>query len=256
MNIKSNNGKQVTKSKRKQKKISLPYRLKEIDSLELVPSPFGPIETPIVSSVDKDIIIDRLNKEILKKFRFSFSASTAKLKQNENQSRYYLGSNSAKNDNESQEKGPKCQKIVHDSKKDNLTSETLVCKKRIIIGTNQCTRALEAALLKKETIPSLIIMARDLRPPTILAHVPVMCKVLNVEILLLPGMASYELGQHFGTRTVSIIAFLPDLDVDGGALGGKTEQAQIQKCNKCINSYINFAKSKLNGEKELQSNNN
>jgi ribosomal protein L7Ae-like RNA K-turn-binding protein len=101
-------------------------------------------------------------------------------------------------------------------------------KSRIKIGTNECTRSLEST---ETTRPELIILSRDVHPPTILAHIPYLAK--NVGILLLPGRASFELGKVLGTKKVAIMVFLK-----------RPEDASEQEHDR-IDSLVAFLKQKI-----------
>jgi ribosomal protein L7Ae-like RNA K-turn-binding protein len=100
-------------------------------------------------------------------------------------------------------------------------------KSRIKLGTNECTRALESTGTKAE----LIILCRDLHPPTILAHIPYLAK--NTSIFLLPGRASFELGKVLGTKKVAIMVFLQ-----------RPEDASEQEHDR-IDSLVAFLKQKI-----------
>lgn len=96
-------------------------------------------------------------------------------------------------------------------------------KERIVLGTNQCTRILERTMggsgttenndashtIQKAVLPSLIVLARDVYPPTMLAHVPVLARRYDIPLLLLPGRASVELGKAMGLKRTSVLLFLP-----------------------------------------------
>jgi len=53
----------------------LPRKITERKSLELVVSPIGPIETRTISTVDRDLLLDRLRVEIIDRYHFSFASS-------------------------------------------------------------------------------------------------------------------------------------------------------------------------------------
>mmetsp|Transcript_31391 Transcript_31391/g.37373 ORF Transcript_31391/g.37373 Transcript_31391/m.37373 type:complete len:174 (+) Transcript_31391:543-1064(+) len=94
--------------------------------------------------------------------------------------------------------------------------------------------------VKRGSLPSLVLLARDVRPPIILAHVPILCRLLQIPLLLLPGKASSDMGKLLGVKTASILIFL-----DGGGLPlGNASKAQ-EKCVRQIDSYIEFAKEKV-----------
>ena len=129
---------------------------------------------------------------------------------------------------------------------DIIKAAKAVVKKRLVAGTNQCTRILEAAVSNSGPVPSLILLARDVRPPTILAHLPFLCRQLGVPILLLPGKASSDLGRVLGTKTVSVLLFcpMPTESLNHEPLE-HTLTPHVHKCHQHIDSYVHFARSKL-----------
>ena len=99
-----------------------------------------------------------------------------------------------------------------------------------MVGINQCSRILENAFRQKaqtnstltssasETftnksqinlVPSLIILARDVRPATIFAHIPIYAHLLRgVKVMILPGNASVEFGNILGIKSIAAAVFL------------------------------------------------
>lgn len=141
------------------------------------------------------------------------------------------------------------------------TLADIVVKARFVVGVNQCTRALEAAArLGGAPLPSLVLLSRDVRPPTILAHVPVLCRQLGVPSMVLPGRASVELGRAVGGKSAAVALFLPSTIEDAtigipddevkkeegdGGPPARINKDQIQECHRCIDSYVKFALSKI-----------
>ena len=80
-----------------------------------------------------------------------------------------------------------------------------------------------------------MVLARDIYPPTMLVHVPVMAKRLDIPVLLLPGKASNEIGQAVGIKKTSILLFL----------SSKTND----QANATINSFVDFVKSNIPKQK-------
>lgn len=164
----------------------------ENESLAVVASPLpgeDAIRTPVASSAaDKGLFLERFQKEIINRFQFSLSVS---------------------------------KKEIAASLSSSNNSKRLLLKQRLKIGTNPCTRILEKAAMAVSKnaddknkvdgiiIPSLIVMARDIYPPTILSHIPILAKQVKTPILLLGGQASIELGKMLGTKRVSILLFVP-----------------------------------------------
>jgi hypothetical protein len=135
-------------------------------------------------------------------------------------------------------------------------------------GTNQCTRILEDAYRRRierrtmrlpgstepptattttAVVPSLILLARDVRPSSVLVHVHAYARLLNVPILILPGgRASAELGKAAGLRSASMAMFLPPPpscdEVDDGREEGERER---RGANSDVDSFVRYATSKI-----------
>lgn len=217
--------------KQKKKKSILPYRIVQNESVELVASPIGPIELSPLSQVDKTILLDRLLKEIVRTFNFCLSPILHK-------------PSKRARDGESI-----CvQRSAHTQERAFLIS---LLRSRFTMGINSCTRALEKlspppiakqssliAVEKDEIIPkpSLVILARDIRPPTMIAHIPYYCHLFKIPILLLPGRASVEMGKVLGGKRSSVIMFFQRLD-------RKHEDEQSSRYHDIVDSFIEFAKS-------------
>jgi len=233
------------------KKLPPPTNFCDNESLACVASPCEPIHTPMVSASNKDILLSRLGIEIVKRFQFTLSPQKKrdkkKTQSQEEETVYFLGGRTktiikqteenselkAKQDNVVEVKAPSMHSIV---------------KSRLVVGTNQCTRALERAVARRNNpdeiddvvMPSLIFLARDVRPPTILAHIPVLARVLDIPIMLLPGKASSDMGKSLGANKVSILVFLSC----SPRIATHEMVQKIQDCHSGIDSYIEFAKSK------------
>ena len=208
-----------SKKRKRKKAIKVPRDIVQNESLELVASVLGPIKTLPVTLVDKDILLDRIRIELLDKYNFFLKTSTP-------------------------------QTAVAARELDDLNIEekrSIYLRRHLIVGTNECTRALEKAIEgrvldgnnKKKLVPSLVMLARDLRPPTIMAHFPYLCKQLNIPIVLLPGKASSEVGQVFNRKRASVVVFMKyDEDFNGG------NKSENEICDG-VNSYVKFANSKI-----------
>jgi Ribosomal protein HS6-type (S12/L30/L7a) len=223
--------------KRKKNTILIPQRLTENESLELVASPIGPIRTLAVSEVEKSIIIERFVSEIAQKFHFTLSRSA---------------------------KRPRLTSIkCHQEQSQRQEKElqmTEFAKSRITVGTNSCTRLIEKLYSCKaeessnnggkdsnvadtsgshiNCSVSLCILSRDVRPATILSHIPYFCHLMRIPVLLLPGKASLELGSALGTKKVSVIMFKTKSQSCIDDLHEKKWQQQYD-------SYVNFVKNKI-----------
>jgi ribosomal protein L7Ae-like RNA K-turn-binding protein len=180
----------------------------DCESLSSVVSPFTetPIHTPVVSQLTKEIFLERFQKEILSRFHFSLSSQL---------------------------------RVESDSSVEDAKIIRAVLKRRILVGTNACTRALEASAYSQGVAPLLTVLAEDVQPPTILAHIPVLAKQSNVPILLLADWrASFELGKLLGTRKVAILCFQSQVPVNPGTL-------LEQQVHGAVDSFAEFMLQKL-----------
>ena len=211
----SNNSK---KQKRKNN-IKIPNGISQNESLEVVASISGPIITAPVANVDKNILLERFKIELLDRFNFFGSSYGTKKGQRE------------------------------------ITLEEMrstAMHKLLVVGTNKCTRTLELSMNKLAEScgddkasqfplkPLLIMLARDLRPPTILAHVPFFAKQLGIPIVLLPGKASSDLGKLLKRKRAAVILFCI------------YDETYEETCNNVekdvanrIKSFVDFARSKI-----------
>ena len=268
-------------AQKKTKKKQRPAAGRQIinESIDCVAAPGGgpgPIRTPLLSSDDRDILIDRLRKEVVEKFGFTLSRKVERNDCDEAQGgasftmggvggiQMTRGGNNDETDETHEKKGTgkkkRKKKQRRPDKSPLATLANIVVKARFVVGVNQCTRALEAAAkLTGAPLPSLVLLSRDVRPPTILAHIPVLCRQLGVPSVVLPGRASVELGRAVGGKSVAVALFLPSRteDIIGipdddeakkeGDDGGPSSisKGQIQECHRCIDSYVKFALSKI-----------
>ena len=252
-------------------------------SLDLVASPLGPIRTThvIISDLDKDILLNRLSIEIIQKFQFTLSPKTIiSSSTNTSSSKLSLSTKKSK-------KRCRNSEIANCSTSTTNISSLIqnVVKQRLITGTNQCTRAIIAYKNQNQsnTRPSLVIACREIRPPTILAHIPFLCQELNIPFMILPGKASNELGTVLGGKRVSILVLMErceslnrdhdnhesNLTASSGINTKEEEEGnfvstsdenkndksgdmilqsykrEIEDCHERIDSFIAFAKTKL-----------
>ena len=266
-----------------------PASLLDSESIDCLASPHGrtcqPVRTPVLSADDRDILIDRLRKEVVDKFGFTLSRKAERSRAAGGRDggggsgsgggvTFTMGGGGIKmvvegddtlNTEEENEdkKGRKKKRPRPSPAEREPTLADLVVKMRLVVGVNQCTRALEAAANnanKKNCKPSLVLLSRDVRPPTILAHVPVLCQQMGIPAVVLPGRASVELGKAVGGRSVAVALFLPRStdntgdtnDPDDNKEEKKTmlsndgpSDGQILECHRRIDSYVKFALSKV-----------
>ena len=180
------------KSSRNKRKF--PKSFLDCPSLSLVvnfPSSDPPnvVTTPVASEAVTEIFLERFAKEIVKPFRTvpekggeSFVMADGQLK-----------------------------KVSQSTVKIKKVRKSDIWSRRLAMGTNRCLRILDKCMHEgaQSPRPLLILLARDIYPPTMLVHVPVVAKRLAIPLLLLPGKASNDLGRAIGVRKTSIVIFLP-----------------------------------------------
>jgi len=215
-------------SKTNTRKRKLPRSFLECPSLSLVAnfpqkrqgdSSLQPVVTSAASEATKEIFLDRFAKEIVKPFRSTTVAGGG-------ETSYVMV------DGKLQKQAPaKYQKIVE--------SKTRTWSQRVRMGTNQCLRILEKCMASDDASttsiskPLLIVLARDIYPPTMLVHVPVIASRLDIPLLLLPGKASNEIGQTIGVKKASILLFLSPNKEDDDTANAK------------FNSFLDFVRSDM-----------
>jgi len=148
-----------------------------------------------------------------------------------------------------------------------LNKKQRIWKESIVIGANQCLRHLEnlnsdrkAATtiigdnLETKPItrkPLLIVLTRDIYPPTMCCAIPALAKQLQIPLLLLPGKASLELGQALNAKRTSVLLFCapPITSNDGASIeGGNCEQRRNTR--NAISSFVSFIKDQVPGISE------
>jgi ribosomal protein L7Ae-like RNA K-turn-binding protein len=203
-----------TREQKKKKKRKLPTSFLECQSvLQVVDFPSGAstkehqmVSSNALNDVTKEIFLERLVKEIVKPFA---------LDRSNNKNSFVM-------------RNGKLEKIEQKQAADTLNPAKSVWKQRIAMGTNQCLRILERANNSSKLVrPILCVCARDIYPPTMLAHVPVMTTKLKIPLLILGGKASLELGKALGVRKASILLFLPSDEKDSS--------------HEAVNSFCSYA---------------
>jgi len=170
---------------------------------------------------------------------------------------------------------------------DEWKREKRIWKECIVIGSNQCSRVLEtvdAAFSNNErkqksctkqqrssacvddnddknvarlwSVPSLIVLARDIHPPTMCCAIPVLARRLGIPILLLPGKASSDLGKVLSMKRTSVLVFLSNNNRnnnDDDIKNSKTddddriEKEEIRKARIAVDSFVTFMKDQISG---------
>jgi hypothetical protein len=193
----------------------------------------GMIRTPVASSTTKDIFLDRLRKEVVDKYKFSV-ASPKKATTSAAGTRGGTAVGSMKDVSDG-----------NDNADDPVHSQQRIrelLRRRIAIGLNECTRALESAVGRQrrtsgtalerrcqeaskttmnetgkvsdvefDGVPLLIVVAAEgMRPsPLPVVHIPVLASELSIPLLLLPESSTRrELGRILGIKSASVLAFL------------------------------------------------
>jgi ribosomal protein L7Ae-like RNA K-turn-binding protein len=202
--------------KTKSKKRSLPTNFLDCRSLVQVPS-FPSLEeaseiisSEVISDVGKQIFLERLVKEVVRPFRPTRST----------------GHSFVVIDGKLQKKKTPAQK----SSESIEVATKSIWSLRVKIGVNQCLKMLEVNL-KTDDVPALVVVAKDMYPPTVLAHVPVIARERKIPLLMLPGKASSELGNALGLRKTSIMLFM------------KSDGTNAE--NKAMNSFLEFMVSEI-----------
>lgn len=146
-------------------------------------------KSEVVSDVVKELFLDRFVKEITKPFA-----------PDRNDNSQFVIRNGKLQKAKQSHAGKKTESIWN---------------QRIIVGTNQCLRILDAAMSGSTAQkPLLCVCARDVYPPTMLTQVPIQTKKLSIPLVILGGKASTELGKAMGFRKASIAIILESRDTD------------------------------------------
>lgn len=284
------------KGRRKRKRIKRQHRPKNfLDCKSLMHvTGFPPrqelLSTDVASDVTKEIFLDRFVKEVVKPFQpRNHIRNNNRNNNNNNNSRYGPSNdfttvlangklikkklfktklkhinNSNNNHNQFPAKSLTDTETFDDNK---LRKMKRVWKELVVIGSNQCSRVLEAADANDDTnrntvpssssfSPSLIILARDMHPPTMCCAIPVLAQRLRIPLLLLPGKASFDLGRVLNVKRTSIIVLLSGdkkikdnepqncanqtvKNIDGN------ENMEIQNARVAIDSFVTFIKDQM-----------
>ena len=121
--------------------------------------------------------------------------------------------------------------------------------------------------------PQLVLMAKDVYPPTCLSHIVLMAKRQNVPVLLLSGRATTDLGRCVGVKKASVVLIRSgpsyadhygqddtttnnnndhdddaDADADKNVKDGSTSVESYDRWNALIDSYVEFGISQFDDE--------
>ena len=164
------------------------------------------VRNNLASKHVKDLFLDRFYNEIVQRFQFTLSSSAAakEVLLDDDNDTYATAS---------------------DATTTRRRVQQHLLKRRIRVGTNSCTRALEAAVCNSSkasaaaaatvasAAPLLIVCAAEEHVTTTavtpVVHIPAMAAQWDVPLLLLPGRASFELGKMLRVKKVSVMTFLP-----------------------------------------------
>jgi ribosomal protein L7Ae-like RNA K-turn-binding protein len=178
------------------------------------------IETPIASTWIQEIFMERFRKEILEKFSFSLS--------NKIQQQHYSEDDTT-------------ELVLQQQQQRRLRRNVL--QQRMVFGINAVTKTLEqqqqttnttnlstesSATSSRWLPPKLIVLTGDdamVPPPSLVSHIPIVCRKWNIPILLLrikeqssiddggggggSSSSSRVLGRLLGAKHVTAMAFLP-----------------------------------------------
>lgn len=163
----------------KRQRLEHPTCWMDCESIAAVPMPYLEpefiLKSQVATVVTKEIIFDRIRKEIVEPFRYSLSSKM---------------------------------KILEGESLEGVKARRSWLRKRIICGTNAVARVLEAAVnCKEKSAPLLLLLMIDAHP-SLMSHLPILAQQCRVPLLLLPG-TSVELGKMMGTKKVAALAFVP-----------------------------------------------
>ena len=246
------------------------------------------LTTPVVSNFVKELFLDRFVKEIVKPFlpnktttkKSQHGSETSKSIAEANTRHYHVmvDGRLVKRRRISQDgiqpKSTATETTFSQNSRNDQISGYADVKRRIwnehiVVGTNQCLRMLEnyytshfcdsntasEATVKSmrksdEILPTLIVIAKDIYPPTMCCAVPVMAKRLGIPILVLPGKASLELGRALNSKRTSILVFCCS-DENGSTGSNDNSRSQnrsskhASESNRAIASFVSFVKEQI-----------
>jgi ribosomal protein L7Ae-like RNA K-turn-binding protein len=231
------------------------------------------MDAAVISAETKRILLERLSAEITSnKDKKNMSGSRNRKRKRVVES---TGRGSIENEDDCTPGTANATKIIGNVK-------SSVIKSRFIVGINDCTRTLEGIykiILRQEQhhdqqctpqspetetkstattapiVPSLIILARDVRPTDVISHFYMYAELLNIPLLILPGVkASEELGKAAGIRSVAVALFLPMPNLtDNGMIASdvdneedrREEKREWRNAHADVDSFVRYAIKKI-----------
>jgi len=282
-NNKNKNNKNAPKKKSRKRKPYVPRSFLECQSLTHVVG-FPPqnelVTTPVVSDFVKELFLERFVKEIVKPYQPNKNKSSKDPDDgitpvtNDNYYHVMVGGKLVKKKRVSKDKPSDKSTSKSSEEVDSRLAKTRrIWKQNIVIGTNQCMRILETlhandscndtakdaaptknnddddAVQKPPKKPSLIVLAKDIYPPTMCSAFPALAKSLGIPLLLLPGKASLELGRALNSKRTSILIFRcgdkHDAAVAGTALPTSNGDQEMTKARTEMASFVSFIKEQF-----------
>jgi ribosomal protein L7Ae-like RNA K-turn-binding protein len=243
------------------------------------------VTTHVASDLVKELFLDRFVKEIVGPFQPETRAKNSREGKNDGETRSTSESGAghyhvmvggklvkkrriSNNDNNQPNRTTPTTPCDHNSQPtdeidDRLARKRRIWKENVVIGSNQCLRILEDLNATPSTTttmdssnttghplvrkPSLIVMAKDMYPPTLCCAVPALAKRLDISLLLLPGKASLELGRALNAKRCSILMFRRgEDDADAGAdADGDGDRTDRSNARTAIASFVSYIREQI-----------
>eukprot|EP00534_Pseudo-nitzschia_fraudulenta_P003267 CAMPEP_0201117246 /NCGR_PEP_ID=MMETSP0850-20130426/1257_1 /ASSEMBLY_ACC=CAM_ASM_000622 /TAXON_ID=183588 /ORGANISM="Pseudo-nitzschia fraudulenta, Strain WWA7" /LENGTH=309 /DNA_ID=CAMNT_0047381497 /DNA_START=232 /DNA_END=1161 /DNA_ORIENTATION=- len=160
------------------------------------------------------------------------------------------------------------QRCIDETIDSPLARKKRIWKENIVIGTNQCLSVLEAAVTNGSSgsdndsdngvsppMPSLVVLVKDVYPPTLCCAIPVMAKHLRIPVLLIPGKASLELGRALNAKRTSVLVFRcpggknnrdtnPNRGVSDNEMRSDKDN-EMRDARNAISSFVSFVRDQI-----------
>jgi ribosomal protein L7Ae-like RNA K-turn-binding protein len=244
------------------------------------------MDAAVISAETKRILLERLNAEITSKKTVAVRRRRRRLRHDDNSTKdkknmggrkrkrvvdESTGQGSIENEDDCTTGTANATKIIGNV-------ESSVIKSRFVLGINECTRTLEGIykiIVRQEQqctpqspetgtksttttthiVPSLILLARDVRPTDVISHFYMYAKLLNIPLLILPGVrASEELGKAAGIRSVAVALFLPMPNLTNNGIiasdmdnmeDRREEKREWRNAHADVDSFVRYAITKI-----------